>query len=118
MGRGARSIIGADMLGSGALESASPRFSFASMAIPVVSDLKCALLFGLGFWCGLFELADPLGDSGGQAGVIRLARADDDDAFAGDDILADVLAVVAAAHFGDDHHLAELAVDLHIPHAD
>ena len=43
---------------------------------------------------------------------------DDDHAFARDHIFADVFAVIAAAHFGDEEHLPQLAVDFHITHPD
>src|ERR1700722_2838121 len=41
-----------------------------------------------------------------------------DDSIRGDFILADVLAVVAPTHLDDDHHLPQLAVDLHIAEPD
>ena len=43
---------------------------------------------------------------------------DDDHAFVRDDIFADVFAVIAAAHFDHDHHLAKLAIDLHVTQPD
>jgi hypothetical protein len=43
---------------------------------------------------------------------------DDNHALVRDDIFADVLAVIAAAHFDDDHHLPKLAIDLDITKPD
>src|SRR5450432_63622 len=63
------------------------------------------LLRRLRFRRGLFPLADALRDSRGQRGIIGLAREDNHHTLVRDDIFADVLAVVAAAHFDHDHHL-------------
>src|SRR4051812_43847589 len=43
---------------------------------------------------------------------------DHDHALVGNHIFAHVLAVVAAAHFDDDHYFAELAVDFDVTQAD
>src|ERR1039457_3686883 len=53
-----------------------------------------------------------LGDSRGQPSIVRPHRVDDHHAFVRDDIFADVLSVIAAAHLDDDHHLPKLAIDL------
>src|ERR1039457_6020444 len=62
--------------------------------------------------------AGSVGDSCAQPLVVRGSRADDHHALVRDDIFADVLAVIPAAHFDHDHHLAQLAVNLHITQAD
>src|SRR5438874_9801004 len=81
-----------------------------------------SLLFRLRFQRGFFfwrrARAGARGNSASQPVVIRAPRVDDDHAFARDHIFADVFAVIAAAHFGDEKHLPQLAIDFHITHPD
>src|SRR5471032_339476 len=60
----------------------------------------------------------PRRDPRDQSFVVRRPRPDDDHALVGDDVFADVLAVIAAAHLDDDHDFAKLAVDLDIAQPD
>src|SRR5271168_5352013 len=57
-------------------------------------------------------------DSSAHFGVVRTPRVDNHHALAGNDIFADVLAVIAAAHLDDSHHLAKLAIDFHVTQPD
>ena len=59
-----------------------------------------------------------LRNSSDQALIVREAVTNDDHTLVGDDIFADVLAVIAAAHFDHDHDLAKLAVDVYITQPD
>src|SRR6185437_17133206 len=66
----------------------------------------------------LFPLADSLRYAGGQGDIIGLARTYHDHALVSDNVFANVLAVIATAHFDYDDHLAKLSVDFHITHPD
>ena len=59
-----------------------------------------------------------LRNSRDKAMIIREAFADDDHALGGDFIFADIFAMVATAHFDNDHDLAQLAVDAYVPKPD
>src|ERR1017187_1523974 len=80
--------------------------------------LSSRFWFGGGF--GILRRArpGPCRDSHGQPIVVSPPWVDHHDAFIRDDIFADILAMVAAAHFYDHHHLPELTVDLHIAKPD
>src|ERR1700680_1764591 len=87
-----------------------------------MAAINFLLLRGLRFRRGFFRLslarAGSLRDSCGQPDVIRGSRVDDDYALARDDIFSDVFAVIAAAHFDDDHHLPKLSIYFHITQPD
>jgi len=55
----------------------------------------------------------PVRDTGAQLGIVGAPRVDHDHTLGSNDIFADILAVIAAAHLDDDHHLAKLAIDFH-----
>ena len=59
-----------------------------------------------------------LRNSGDKALIFREAATHDDHALGGDFIFANVLAMVATAHFDNDHDLAKLAVDAYVPKPD
>jgi hypothetical protein len=59
-----------------------------------------------------------LRNSGDKALIVREAVTHDDHTLGGDFIFADVLAMVATAHLDNDHDLAKLAVDTHVPKPD
>ena len=92
-------------------------------ATPVVSNVMSALVAIASspcFWVSAYGRASLLAGSvqtlrnpGDQALIIREAVADDHHTLGGDFIFADILAMVATAHFDHDHDLAKLAVDLH-----
>src|ERR1700686_445265 len=76
----------------------------------------------LRLWRGLVFLrparTGPVRYSRAHLGIVGAPRMDNDHALVGNDIFAYVLAVIAAAHLDDDHHLAELAVDFHVTQPD
>lgn len=61
---------------------------------------------------------DFLRNSGDKAVIFRFAGQDYDESIFGDDVLADILAVIAATHLHDDNDFAKLAVDLDITEPD
>src|SRR5688572_25157517 len=62
------------------------------------SPTRFPLFFRLRFRCRLIPLADAFRYPGGQPGILGLVRVDDHHPLVRDDIFADILAVIAAAH--------------------
>src|ERR1700688_5044938 len=60
----------------------------------------------------------PVRYSGAHFGVVRTPRVDNHYALVGNDVFADVLAVIAAEQLYDDHQLAKLATDFHVTQPD
>jgi hypothetical protein len=103
--------------GRGSIGPVAPRPMLVSQSIR-----KELLSLGFGLRRGFAFLrparAGLLSDSGTQPKVVRTPGMDDHHALLRDDILADVFAVITAAHFDYDHHLSKLAIDLHIAQPD
>ena len=83
--------------------------------------IASALAFRFRLTRGLLFLTGPVQthrNPGDKTLIIRQAILVDDHTLGGDFIFADIVAMVATAHFYNDHDLAKLPVDGHVPKPD